>query len=179
MNNSTSARPTINRSMEILTRKEALERGSKTYYNGNKCKYGHKGVRSVSGGDCIECRKERRRSSQWKARQDEYSKKWRSEHYEQSMLVSARARAKRKNIPFNITVEDIVIPEVCPILNLPLEIAVGGKKDNSPSLDRIDNNKGYVKGNVVVISDKANRLKGNLTLKEIFAFAEFYKQYEY
>ena len=84
---------------------------------------------------------------------------------------NARYRAKTKNIPFDIEVEDIKIPDVCPVLQLPLKFKVGttkgGASDNSPSLDRVNPSLGYTKGNVRVISYKANRLKSDATLEEL------------
>ena len=72
----------------------------------------------------------------------------------------AKLRAKRKGIVFNIKIEDIVIPEVCPILGIPL-IKDGIKQnDNSPSIDRIDNLKGYTKDNIRIVSWRANNIKG-------------------
>lgn len=69
---------------------------------------------------------------------------------------------------FDITVADLEIPTVCPVLGIPITIASGlGSKPGAPSLDRIDNTKGYIKGNVRVISSRANRLKADATLDEL------------
>lgn len=83
------------------------------------------------------------------------------------MLSRARTRSLKHNVPFNITKEDIVIPTFCPVLGIPLQIGTGDKTDNSPSLDRIVPSKGYVIGNIEVMSDKANRIKTNASLEEI------------
>lgn len=83
------------------------------------------------------------------------------------MWEAARGRAKRKKLPFNIEVSDIIIPEVCPVLGLSLEINKGTPKSNSPVLDKIENDKGYVKGNVRVISSRANRIKSDLTVDQV------------
>jgi hypothetical protein len=92
------------------------------------------------------------------------------ESYVKSMLSRAKARAKLKGLEFNISIEDIFIPEYCPVLNIKLEFyQKQGGGDSSPALDRIDSNKGYIKGNVQVISSKANRIKTNATLSEIEA----------
>ena len=89
------------------------------------------------------------------------------EQPERYLYESARCRSIKKKIEFSIDVEDIVIPDVCPILGIKLFASDGKATDNSPSLDRIDNAKGYVKGNVHVISNKANRLKGDAILDDI------------
>jgi hypothetical protein len=100
------------------------------------------------------------------------------------LLNSAKRRAKDKGFKFNIEVSDINIPTVCPILNIPiLKVYTEGKKagptPNSPSLDRIDNTKGYVKGNVQVISHQANTMKANASPEELIKFAKWIlKTYE-
>lgn len=83
------------------------------------------------------------------------------------ILIAARARAKKKGLEFDIDIEDIIIPARCPIFNIKLKVAEGVHKESSPSLDRIDNTKGYVKGNVAIISRKANSLKRDLTIEDM------------
>lgn len=101
------------------------------------------------------------------------------------MLRSARSRAKTKGLAFNITVDDIIIPEYCPVLKIKLEAngGKGGAKRNSPSLDRIIPELGYVKGNIQVMSNAANLLKGNSTPEDMLLFAEWviktYKEKEF
>ena len=88
------------------------------------------------------------------------------------MLQRVRGRARRKKYEFNLELIDILIPEMCPILGITIDkIVTGIPKYNSPSLDRIDNSKGYVKGNVMVISHKANAMKHNATPEELIKFA--------
>lgn len=85
------------------------------------------------------------------------------------MCRSARARAKKKNLEFLITSEDIEIPDTCPLLGIPLTTGIGGigLNEGSPTLDRIDSSKGYIKGNILVISHKANRIKNDASLEEL------------
>lgn len=94
------------------------------------------------------------------------------------MLESSKYRAKKKNLEHSITKNDISIPPFCPIFGIPLKIGRSLPTGNSPSLDRIDNSKGYVKGNVIVISYKANTLKGTATVQELEKIVNFYKNYE-
>ena len=91
---------------------------------------------------------------------------------EYSLLMSAQRRAKNKNIPFDLVYEDIIIPEVCPVLNMPIK---SGKamSDNNPSIDRVDNSKGYTKDNIRIISWKANRIKSNSTIEELTLLVEY------
>ncbi len=83
---------------------------------------------------------------------------------------NAKSRAKLRGIPFNIEVEDIVVPDVCPLLDIPISKKGGKLTNNSPSLDCFNPNLGYVKGNVWVVSQKANTIKRNLTLQEWKSF---------
>lgn len=98
-----------------------------------------------------------------------YNNKRRLADPEQKLWENAHRRARERNIKFTITKANISIPEFCPVLGIPLFPGKGKLGDNSPSLDRIDNAKGYIPGNIRVISYKANRAKGNLTKEEIKA----------
>ena len=89
---------------------------------------------------------------------------------EKRMITRVKCRAKKQNIPFDIDINDVVIPEICPILGIKLMPKRGLKKGyypDSPSLDRIIPNLGYIKGNVRVISARANLLKNDASLKEL------------
>jgi hypothetical protein len=88
----------------------------------------------------------------------------------------ARIRAKSKGIPFTITIDDIVIPEVCPVLGIKLEHGVGYVCDNSPTLDRIIPELGYVVGNIQVISHRANTIKNNASLEDMIKVVEHMKR---
>jgi len=96
-----------------------------------------------------------------------------SKSVEYRILTRAKSRAKQKNIPFNLTLEDIEVPETCPLLGIPIEIQPKkGYHPNSPSLDKIIPEKGYIKGNVWVISNRANTLKNDATLQELKTLVE-------
>lgn len=83
------------------------------------------------------------------------------------MLSVAKRRARLKEVPFGITIDDFNIPEVCPILGLKLRRAKGIPDSCSPELDRVIPKLGYVPGNVWVISGRANRIKKDATLEEL------------
>lgn len=93
-------------------------------------------------------------------------------------MTMARQRAKKQGVSFTITEDDVQFPEdmLCPVLGIPLERNVGGKaaSDNSPSLDRVKPSLGYVPGNVIVISSKANRIKSNANPFELGLVAKFF-----
>lgn len=91
------------------------------------------------------------------------------------LLSSAKHRAQRDGLPFNLTLDDVVIPDRCPALGIPLKRGQGKCTPNSPTLDRIVNEWGYVRGNVVVVSFKANTTKSNLTLGQLEQMVKFYK----
>jgi hypothetical protein len=87
-------------------------------------------------------------------------------------------KCKTLNIPFDLSINDVVIPEYCPALGIKLEINFGGARDNSPSIDRINPNGGYTKDNIVIVSNLANRMKSNATIQQICSLAAFYQKLE-
>jgi hypothetical protein len=113
-----------------------------------------------------------------------HSAKYREAHPERVLWSMAKRRAKDKGLKFNMESTDINIPSVCPILDIPiLKVYKQGKKSgptpNSPSIDRIDNTKGYVKKNVQVISHQANTMKANASPEQLIKFAKWIlKTYE-
>lgn len=92
---------------------------------------------------------------------------------ERFLLNSARQRARRKGLPFDLTISDVVIPSVCPVLKIPLLQGVGKKHDGSPTIDRVIPSRGYVHGNVHVISWRANSLKKDGTVTELTNIVEY------
>ena len=108
----------------------------------------------------------------------EYLKKKRKENPEYYLWKAAKKRAKDKGLDFDITVDDISIPEFCPYLGIPISIEVGCKsrRPGSPSLDRIDSSRGYVKGNILVCSWRANFLKSDATLTELITLTKQWSQ---
>lgn len=97
-----------------------------------------------------------------------YLAKWRRDNPKSCMISAAKDRAKRQHVPFAITEDDIFIPQFCPILDILLHrgLGKGGPTDNSPTLDKVVPELGYVPDNVVVISWRANRLKSDGTAEE-------------
>lgn len=99
-----------------------------------------------------------------------YANKYKHKNPEKKMLYSAKKRASRNNMDFNITIEDIVVPDFCPLLGIMIS-TYHDDMGNHPSLDRIDNRYGYIKGNVLVVSHRANMLKNNATAEELLTIA--------
>lgn len=111
---------------------------------------------------CRGCNAAYMRAYGWRRRQEEPDKElWRR----------AQKRAQRFGIPFYLPETSLLIPPFCPVLGIPLRSG-GERSPGSPSLDRIVPVLGYIEGNVRVISDRANRLKGDHTLVELRALEE-------
>lgn len=122
--------------------------------------------------------------------QIEYNKKWFQENkhkikeYLENNIPAylhrvAKSRAKKRGIPFDLSVEDIIVPTHCPILGIKLEINSNlgkGGKPSSYSLDKIDNDKGYIKGNVQVISHLANSMKSTASVEQLQSFAKWIRK---
>ena len=114
-------------------------------------------------------------------------------------FISKKSDARKKNIDF--TIEPIDIPEVkiretitidrmnrkhkswegveypkvCPVLGIELDWGVSGKQQpNSPSLDRIDPTKGYIPGNVMIMSTLANKMKSDATPEQLKQFSRYH-----
>ena len=81
----------------------------------------------------------------------------------------AKRRALDKNLEFSIELSDIIVPKLCPVFLVEMET----NTEYAASLDRIDSTKGYVKGNIQVISTKANVLKNNASIKDLKTFAKW------
>ena len=97
---------------------------------------------------------------------------------EYKLYQAAKTRAKRDGLPFDITYQDVIIPAHCPVLGIELEPCVGthGPSDNSPSIDKIIPELGYVKGNIQVISFRANTIKRDATAEELRKVLQYVEQ---
>jgi hypothetical protein len=94
---------------------------------------------------------------------------WRIKYPREYLIQGALGRSKTLNLPFNLIPEDIFIPDKCPALLTSFEFGT----QTAMSLDRIIPELGYIKGNVQVISRKANLMKQNATEKELENFAKW------
>ena len=96
-----------------------------------------------------------------------------SQTVEQKLWGRAKQRCTKTGREFTISVEDIKIPETCPYLGVKLASHIGspGGKPYSPSLDRVDNARGYTPDNIQVISHLANQMKANASPQELRTFA--------
>ncbi len=138
------------------------------------------------GSYCLECfnlYNRASRNTEEKRKQNNYAasqymrQKRRERGIGWSIWHSAKNRAQRSAIPFTITPEDVIVPDVCPILQIPLItdtdyiFRTGHTSQlnlpNYPSIDRIIPELGYIKGNIAVISWRANNIKSDATLQEL------------
>jgi hypothetical protein len=95
------------------------------------------------------------------------------------ILRSRKSRAKKMGIEFDISAKDIEITEFCPLLGVKLEFSGVPWNPNGLSVDRIDPKKGYIKGNVWIISYRANRIKNDASLEELLMISQNLKNKMY
>jgi hypothetical protein len=124
---------------------------------------------------CRECEKDYR-SKIPKDKTNQYAREWYLSNINKVLYYHSKSRAKKLNLPFDLSIEDIKIPLTCPILNT--KITVREEKINSPSIDRINPKGGYTKDNIQVISWRANWLKNNASFSEIERLYNFMKKKE-
>lgn len=93
-------------------------------------------------------------------------------HTKKRMIRDARYRSSKRNIPFTLTLDDIYIPILCPVFGFKL---LKGHPNRAPNLDRIIPEMGYVRGNVIVVSALANRIKSDAAINQIRLVADFYE----
>ena len=95
-------------------------------------------------------------------------------------LTNAKSRAKRDNVPYNLTIAylESIVTDTCPIFGTPFVwgasgLGKGNTRDDTPTLDRILPELGYIEGNVAFLSYRANRVKDNGTMQEHYDIADW------
>jgi len=106
-----------------------------------------------------------------------YSLEYKDKNHAALLWRGARLRAKKNGREFNIDKSDVIVPEFCPILGVKLIRGRGVRSHNSATIDRIDNKKGYIKGNIQVISCRANVMKNDASFEEIEKLYIYMKQF--
>lgn len=106
---------------------------------------------------------------------------WHTKNPVESMFYRAKSRAKRSGAPFDLRIEDIAAvwpaDNRCPVLGLPFETQSGsGGGAQSPTLDKIIPSLGYMRGNIAVISNRANGIKSDATPDEVLAVGRWMQQ---
>jgi len=157
------------------SRGEAITVGGRYYYTGRVCIRNHIAPRRTADGKCLLCFRARCAKTMRRRRtgeilgDDRYSfiRHGLTGTHEMMLWIAAKGRAKKKGVEFAIAPTDIVIPDYCPVFGTKLDKTWGNRamnnksRENAPSLDRIDPRKGYVPGNVAVMSFRANSVKGD------------------
>lgn len=138
------------------------------------------------GSRCHACRRESYKNNPHRARERAKEHYWASPEESRRkqrarrranlplhLVNEARRRADAKGVPFDLSPDDISVPKFCPVLGIELKVNKGRCGPGSPTLDRVRPEAGYVRGNVVVVSHRANTIKSDATLDEIEAVAEY------
>ena len=104
---------------------------------------------------------------------------WRNDNPRKRLVNCTKQSAKLKGLEHNITAEDLELPILCPLLGIPIDYTAGnGKTMLKPSVDRINPDLGYIKGNVELMSSLANTMKSKATPEQLVFFAkEILKRY--
>jgi hypothetical protein len=82
-------------------------------------------------------------------------------NFAHTLYIETKSRANVKGLEFNLEPSDLAIPEFCPVTRQKLVADLSGRTNVTPTVDRKDPSKGYVKGNAFVISWIANRIKND------------------
>jgi hypothetical protein len=103
-----------------------------------------------------------------------YNREYKRSHREQTALIRAKRRALKCGVPFRLTIELLPpIPDTCPVLGVPFACGEGRPVPESLTLDRIDPDLGYVPGNVMWLSHRANAMKQDASLEQLQQFARW------
>lgn len=113
--------------------------------------------RPTKRAECLKCNA---------AYMKDYMRRQRLSAPEISLWERAHRRASKRGVPFALPRNSVNVPKRCPVLHIPL-VPGHRRSPNSPSLDKIVPSRGYVPGNVRVISDRANRIKGDRNLEQL------------
>lgn len=149
--------------------------------------WGHRNGRDGLQTECKTCMQAR--NCEWKRRNAHTHRdrtnatvdRSRARHAIRALVRGAKHRAKLRGLEFDLHESDLIVPAVCPILKTPIASAMGkglpaAVRRNSPSLERVDNSRGYTRDNVIIVSYRANRLKSDASLEELEALARFYRR---
>jgi hypothetical protein len=176
------------------SRKAAKELGVSMYL-ASSCRHGHVSYRLTKNGNCAQCASNlssrsgsvapasrKRTNARWNSSEGAKTAKdrWKARDPKWAWVVGAvggaRVRAKYSGLDFDLTNDYVasLTPDTCPALGVPLSFGGTGRPvAESASIDRIDPAKGYVIGNVAVISRRANAIKSDATAEEIMRVAQW------
>jgi hypothetical protein len=160
--------------ISALSWSEARDLGAKHYFTGKPCKHGHIAKRYANSRICAECLSLENKTEKSIGRM----KRWyAAKTHKEKMIGWARYRHKYGGYPseFDLTEADFDWPELCPALGIKLryEAQRSRNADDAPTIDRINSSLGYVRGNVQILSRKANRIKNDGSPEEVMRVAMF------
>ena len=92
------------------------------------------------------------------------------------MLRNIKHSAFTQGLDFDLDYKDLELPKYCPILGVKLIYGKGINHPNNATVDKIVPSKGYIKGNIIIISRLANVMKNNASLKELKLFCNNMKK---
>lgn len=152
-----------------MNRKQSKEnrlfskQNSEITYLGESCRFCFNNIRYTKRSCCVNCYTETGIPKDFEKRK-------------QQLILKLKAQAKLKNVEFNITKNDIDWIEYCPIMDIKIDYYTSQfRKQNTASFDRKNSNRGYVKGNVFIISNIANMRKSDLNIKQIERLLNYVK----
>ena len=150
--------------MKKISKKRQLSIDSeKDTFEGNKCYMCGGITRRTSDASCVKC-------FHYKCMHTDIEKR------KKYLLTKLHQQARMKKIPFDIEVDDINWVDKCPILDYNLDyFSVGGKKYNTVSFDKKDPTKGYTKGNVFIVSNRANSIKSDMNIQQLERLLNYVK----
>ena len=156
-------------------RQLAIANGDETY-QGHPCKHGHSGIRMLRyHGKCFDCHKGQNPYYTHNRQQvlDRQKAKRRSDPATY-LVRAAKARAKKTGREFDLRVEDLKIPARCPVSGRPMVPC----SPDAPSIDRVDNSRGYTRDNIMIISKRINAIKSSLTVEEARVLLDYMRSHE-
>lgn len=133
-------------------------------------------VRAASSSKAAKKKARLASDPEYRAQYNLQREEYRRADYRMDMLARAKVRAARGGYPCTITRGDIPFVTHCPVLGVELTAGEQASHNFSPTLDKIRPELGYVKGNIIVVSFLANRIKSDATPEQIMAVAKFYKK---
>ena len=148
----------------------ARELGFQFYNTGKPCKRGHHTYRRTSDWQCIAC---------VQATSKKRAKRYREKNPLKKRLSTARHVCKTKGIPYDEAAYAEIWesrPTRCPVLGIEFWTGGGRRTDDSAEMDRIIPELGYVRGNMQVISARANRIKNDGTAGEHHAIGAWIEE---
>jgi hypothetical protein len=132
----------------------------------------------VKNAPTANARRRARRDDEVRRKERKYVQKRRLENAKLVIVQKAMSRIPTDKWLLGTAQEAVRLlhwPTYCPALGIELNYL--GKRNDpaNVSLDRHDNDKPYVHGNVFIISYRANSIKTNATVKELYAVAWYAK----